>query len=257
MYYNSIIETIGNTPLVKLNKVNTGVQGTILAKMEYFNPGNSMKDRIALKMIEDAESRGEIKPGGTIVEGTSGNTGMGLALAAMAKGYRCIFTLADKQSQEKIDILKALGAEVIVCPTNVPPEDPNSYYSVAEKLNKEIPNSIYPNQYASGLGVRVELDVIRALQWCDIANVLRIQLERQKFKYFPSLREYSLYFGINKEMLNGLNKEITIMHPGPINRGVELNSDVADSEHSIILDQVENGVAVRMAILYLLAGVKG
>ncbi len=147
MYYNSIIETIGNTPLVKLNRVNAGVQGTILAKMEYFNPGNSMKDRIAVKMIEDAEERGEIKPGGTIVEGTSGNTGMGLALAALAKGYRCIFTLADKQSQEKIDILKALGADVIVCPTNVPAEDPNSYYSVAQRLNKEIPNSIYPNQY--------------------------------------------------------------------------------------------------------------
>lgn len=147
MYYNSIIETIGNTPLVKLNKVNAGVPGTILAKVEYFNPGNSMKDRIAVKMIQDAEERGEIKPGGTIIEGTSGNTGMGLALAALAKGYRCIFTLADKQSQEKIDILKAMGADVIVCPTNVPPDDPNSYYSVAQRLNKEIPNSIYPNQY--------------------------------------------------------------------------------------------------------------
>jgi cystathionine beta-synthase len=115
--------------------------------VEYFNPGNSTKDRMALKMIEDAEKAGILKPGGTIIEGTSGNTGMGLALTAIAKGYRCIFTMADKQSQEKIDILRAVGAEVIVCPTNVAPDDPRSYYSVARKLNKEIPNSIYPNQY--------------------------------------------------------------------------------------------------------------
>lgn len=147
MYYNSIIETIGNTPLVKLNKVTRGIKGTILAKVEYFNPGNSMKDRMALKMIEDAERDGLLKPGGTIIEGTSGNTGMGLALAAISKGYRCIFTLADKQSREKIDILRAMGAEVIVCPTNVDSDDPRSYYSVAKKLNKEIPNSFYPNQY--------------------------------------------------------------------------------------------------------------
>jgi len=147
MIYNSIIETIGNTPMVKLNNVVKGVQGTILAKVEYFNPGNSTKDRMALKMIEDAEKAGTLKPGGTIIEGTSGNTGMGLALTAVAKGYRCIFTMADKQSQEKINILKAVGAEVIVCPTNVAPDDPRSYYSVARKLNQEIPNSIYPNQY--------------------------------------------------------------------------------------------------------------
>ncbi|RAV99800.1 cystathionine beta-synthase [Pseudochryseolinea flava] len=147
MIYNSIIETIGNTPMVKLNTVSKGIKGTILAKVEYFNPGNSTKDRMALKMVEDAEKAGILKPGGTIIEGTSGNTGMGLALAAIAKGYRCIFTMADKQSQEKINILKAVGAEVIVCPTNVAPDDPRSYYSVARKLNKEIPNSIYPNQY--------------------------------------------------------------------------------------------------------------
>jgi cystathionine beta-synthase len=147
MIYNSIIETIGNTPLVKLQKVVKGIQGTILAKVEYFNPGNSTKDRMALKMVEDAEKAGLLKPGGTIIEGTSGNTGMGLALAAAAKGYRCIFTMADKQSQEKINILKAVGAEVIVCPTNVAPDDPRSYYSVARKLNREIPNSFYPNQY--------------------------------------------------------------------------------------------------------------
>lgn len=146
-YYNSIIETIGNTPLVKLNKVNKGIKGTILAKVEYFNPGNSVKDRIALKMIEDAEAKGLLRPGGTIIEGTSGNTGMGLALAAIAKGYKCIFTMADKQSKEKIDILRAVGAEVIVCPTSVAPDDPRSYYSVAKKLNREIPNSLYPNQY--------------------------------------------------------------------------------------------------------------
>ncbi|HZB14904.1 MAG TPA: pyridoxal-phosphate dependent enzyme [Chryseolinea sp.] len=147
MIYNSIVETIGNTPLVKLNNVTKGIKGTILAKVEYFNPGNSTKDRMAIKMVEDAEKAGFLKPGGTIIEGTSGNTGMGLALAAIARGYRCIFTMADKQSQEKINILKAVGAEVIVCPTNVSPDDPRSYYSIAKKLNKEIPNSFYPNQY--------------------------------------------------------------------------------------------------------------
>ncbi|MEQ9426506.1 MAG: cystathionine beta-synthase [Cyclobacteriaceae bacterium] len=146
-FYNSVIETLGNTPLVKLNKLTAGIKGTILVKVEYFNPGHSMKDRMALKMIEDAEKDGRLKPGGTIIEGTSGNTGMGLALTAIAKGYKCIFTLSDKQSQEKIDILRAVGAEVIVCPTNVEPSDPRSYYSVAKKLNKEIPNSFYPNQY--------------------------------------------------------------------------------------------------------------
>ncbi len=147
MYYNSIIETIGNTPLVRLNRLNEGIEGTILVKPEYFNPGNSVKDRIALKMIEDAERDGKLRPGGTIIEGTSGNTGMGLALTAIAKGYKCIFTLADKQSQEKIDVLRAVGAEVIVCPTNVAPDDPRSYYSVAKKLAETIPNAFYPNQY--------------------------------------------------------------------------------------------------------------
>lgn len=147
MIYNSIIETIGNTPLVRLNKLNKGIAGEILVKVEYFNPGNSMKDRMAIKMIEDAEKAGILKPGGTIIEGTSGNTGMGLALAGIAKGYKCIFTMADKQSKEKIDILKAVGAEVIVCPTNVSPDDPRSYYAVARKLNEDIPNSFYPNQY--------------------------------------------------------------------------------------------------------------
>ncbi len=146
-YLNNITEAIGNTPLVKLNKVTEGVKATVLAKVEYFNPGNSVKDRMAIRMIEDAEKAGILKPGGTIIEGTSGNTGMGLALAAIGKGYKCIFTMSDKQGQEKINILKAVGAEVIVCPTNVAPEDPASYYSIAKRLNKEIPNSFYPNQY--------------------------------------------------------------------------------------------------------------
>ena len=147
MWYNSIIETIGNTPLVKLNKVTEGVKGTILVKVEYFNPGHSIKDRMALKMIEMAEENGSLKPGGTVIECTSGNTGMGLALAAIAKGYKCIFTLADKQSQEKIDALRALGAEVYVTPTNVEPDDPRSYYSVARQKHEEIENSVFINQY--------------------------------------------------------------------------------------------------------------
>src|SRR5699024_5260517 len=147
MYYNSILETIGNTPLVKLNTLGSDLGGTILVKVEYFNPGQSVKDRIGLKMIEDAEEEGLIEPGGTIIEGTSGNTGMGLALAAAIKGYNCIFTTTDKQSKSKIDLLRALGAEVKVCPTEVEPDDPRSYYSVAKRLSDEIPNSYYTNQY--------------------------------------------------------------------------------------------------------------
>ncbi|MDF1695540.1 MAG: pyridoxal-phosphate dependent enzyme [Saprospiraceae bacterium] len=146
-YQNNILETIGNTPLVKLNKVANGIPALVLAKVETFNPGHSIKDRMALKMVEDAEKEGRIKPGGTIIECTSGNTGMGIALAACVKGYKCIFTTSDKQSKEKIDLLKAVGADVIVCPTNVEPTDPRSYYSVAEKLSKEIPNSVWLNQY--------------------------------------------------------------------------------------------------------------
>src|SRR3984885_5186046 len=147
MWLNNILDTIGNTPLIKLNKITKDLPCTVLAKVEYFNPGNSIKDRMALKMLEVAEKEGKIKPGGTIIEGTSGNTGMGLALAAIIKGYRCIFATTDKQSKEKADILKAHGAEVIVCPTNVDPEDPRSYYQVARRLQKEIPNSWYVNQY--------------------------------------------------------------------------------------------------------------
>lgn len=143
----NILETIGNTPLIKLNKITKDIPATVLAKVDYFNPGNSIKDRMAIKMIEVAEQEGKLKPGGTIIECTSGNTGMGLALAACVKGYKCIFTTTDKQSKEKMDILKAVGAEVIVCPTNVEPDDPQSYYSVARRLAKEIPNSFHCNQY--------------------------------------------------------------------------------------------------------------
>lgn len=146
-YKNNILETIGNTPLVKLEKTVSDVNALVLAKVETFNPGHSTKDRMALKMLEVAEAEGKIKPGGTIIECTSGNTGMGLALAACVKGYKTILTTSDKQSQEKFDILRAVGAEVIVCPTNVAPDDPKSYYSVAEKLSKEIPNSVWLNQY--------------------------------------------------------------------------------------------------------------
>jgi cystathionine beta-synthase len=146
-YAKNILETIGNTPMVKLNRIVEGIDATVLAKIETFNPGNSVKDRMALKMIEDAEEQGLLKPGGTIIEGTSGNTGMGLAIAANVKGYKCIFVIADKQSKEKIDILKALGAEVVVCPTAVEPEDPRSYYSVSRRLAEETPNSWYALQY--------------------------------------------------------------------------------------------------------------
>lgn len=144
---NNILETIGNTPIIRLNKITRQLPCTVTAKVDYFNPGNSIKDRMALKMVEVAEQEGRLKPGGTIIEGTSGNTGMGLALAAVVKGYKCIFVTTDKQSKEKADILKAVGAEVIVCPTNVLPEDPRSYYSVAARLAKEVPNSLHMNQY--------------------------------------------------------------------------------------------------------------
>jgi cystathionine beta-synthase len=146
-YYNNILETVGNTPLVKLNKITKNCKATILAKVETTNPGNSVKDRMAIQMIDDAEADGSLKAGGTIIECTSGNTGMGLALVAVTRGYKCVFTVADKQSQEKIDILRALGSEVIVCPTNVASDDPRSYYSVAERRHKETPNSIFVNQY--------------------------------------------------------------------------------------------------------------
>src|ERR1044072_8173637 len=146
-YAKNILETIGNTPMVKLNKVTQGIDALVLAKVETFNPGNSVKDRMAVKMIQDAEADGRLKPGGTIIEGTSGNTGMGLALAAIVKGYKLICVITDKQSKEKMDILRAVGAKVVVCPTDVEPTDPRSYYSVSKRLANETPNSWYVNQY--------------------------------------------------------------------------------------------------------------
>ncbi|MFB9110217.1 pyridoxal-phosphate dependent enzyme [Flavobacterium gyeonganense] len=146
-FSNNILGTIGNTPLVKLNKVVDGIDALVLAKVETFNPGNSVKDRMAVKMVEDAEADGRLKPGGTIIEGTSGNTGMGLALVAIIKGYKLICVISDKQSKEKMDILRAVGAKVVVCPTNVEPTDPRSYYSVSKRLAEETPNSWYVNQY--------------------------------------------------------------------------------------------------------------
>ena len=145
--HDNILGAIGNTPLIRLNAIVRDVPATVYAKVETFNPGNSIKDRMALKMVEDAERKGLLKPGGTIIEGTSGNTGMGLAIAAIVKGYRCIFTTTDKQSREKVDALRAFGAEVIVCPTDIDPEDPRSYYSVSSRLVAETPNSWKPNQY--------------------------------------------------------------------------------------------------------------
>ena len=146
-YFNNILETIGNTPLIKLNTITNDIPATVLAKVEYFNPGNSVKDRMAVKMVEDAEKDGRLKPGGTIVEGTSGNTGMGLALAAIIKGYKLICVTNDKQSKGKIDALKAVGAEVVICPTNVEPDDPKSYYSTAKRIAEETKNSWYVDQY--------------------------------------------------------------------------------------------------------------
>lgn len=146
-YAKNILETIGNTPLIKLNNITSEIDALVMAKVESFNPGNSVKDRMALKMVEDAEAAGLLKPGGTIVEGTSGNTGMGLALAAIVKGYKLICVSTDKQSKEKFDVLRAVGAEVIVCPTDVAPEDPQSYYSTSKRIADETPNAWYANQY--------------------------------------------------------------------------------------------------------------
>jgi cystathionine beta-synthase len=147
MRCNNILETVGRTPIIRLNRITQKLKPQMWVKAEMLNPGGSVKDRIGITMIDAAEKKGLLKPGGTIIEGTSGNTGMGLALVAAVRGYKCVFTTTDKQSQEKVDLLKALGAEVIVCPTAVEPEDPRSYYSVAKKLARDIPNSYYPNQY--------------------------------------------------------------------------------------------------------------
>lgn len=167
MRFHNIIEAIGNTPLVRLNRILKGFRGEYWAKCDHLNPGGSVKDRIGIAMVEDAERRGLLKPGGTIIEGTSGNTGMGLALVAVMKGYKCIFTMADKQSKEKRDLLKALGAEVIVCPTAVEHEDPRSYHSVAEKLARDIPNAYHPDQYSNPANPEVHFRTTGPEIWND------------------------------------------------------------------------------------------
>jgi cystathionine beta-synthase len=169
----NILETIGRTPLVRINAITKGVtEATVLAKVETFNPGNSIKDRIAVTMIEDAEKAGRLRPGGTIVEGTSGNTGMGLAIAAVIKGYRCVFTTTDKQSKEKIDALKAFGAEVIVCPTDVDPEDPRSYYSVSSRLAREIPGAWKPDQYDNLSNTRAHYEFTAPEIWAQAGGAV-------------------------------------------------------------------------------------
>ena len=167
MRYDNILQAVGRTPLIRLNRITKGISASVYVKADNLNPGGSVKDRIAIWMIEDAERRGLIKPGGTIVEATSGNTGLGLALVAAVRGYKVIFTINDKQSQEKMDALRALGAEVIVCPTAVAPEDPRSYYSVAKKLADEIPNSYYPNQYANPMNPQAHYDTTGPEIWTD------------------------------------------------------------------------------------------
>jgi cystathionine beta-synthase len=167
MRYNNIIEVIGRTPLVRLNTITRGCKGQIWAKCDYLNPGGSVKDRIGIAMVEEAERRGLLKPGGTLVEGTSGNTGMGLALVAAVRGYKCIFTMSDKQSKEKVDLLKALGADVIVCPTAVEHDDPRSYHSVAEKLAHDIPNAYHPNQYTNPANPEIHLRTTGPEIWED------------------------------------------------------------------------------------------
>ncbi len=151
MKLHSILEAVGRTPLIRLSRLARDCKAEVYVKADYLNPGGSVKDRIGITMIDEAERKGFLKPGGTIIEGTSGNTGMGLALVAAVRGYKMVFTITDKQSKEKVDLLKAFGAEVIVCPTAVEPDDPRSYYSVAKKLAREIPNSFYPNQYENAL----------------------------------------------------------------------------------------------------------
>ena len=167
MRYDNVLEAVGRTPLIRLQRIAQGVPAPVYVKADHLNPGGSVKDRIAIRMIEDAEQRGLLKPGGTIVEATSGNTGMGLALVAAVKGYKVIFTINDKQSQEKMDSLRAVGAEVIVCPTAVEPEDPRSYYSVAQKLAAEIPNCYYPNQYGNPMNPQAHYETTGPELWED------------------------------------------------------------------------------------------
>ncbi|MFE0589642.1 cystathionine beta-synthase [Micromonospora echinospora] len=164
-YYDNVVELIGNTPLVRLRNVTAGIQATVLAKVEYLNPGGSVKDRIAMRMVEDAEAAGILKPGGTIVEPTSGNTGVGLALVAQLKGYRCVFVCPDKVSQDKQDVLRAYGAEVVVCPTAVAPEDPRSYYNVSDRLAREIPGAWKPNQYSNPANPRSHYETTGPELW--------------------------------------------------------------------------------------------
>jgi cystathionine beta-synthase len=164
-YYDNVVEMIGNTPLVRLRNVAKGIQATVLAKVEYLNPGGSVKDRIALRMVEDAEAAGILRPGGTIVEPTSGNTGVGLALVAQLRGYRCVFVCPDKVSQDKQDVLRAYGAEVVVCPTAVAPEDPRSYYNVSDRLAREIPGAWKPNQYANPANPRSHYETTGPELW--------------------------------------------------------------------------------------------
>ena len=202
MIHNSILEAIGNTPLVKLHNVTGDLPLTVAAKVEYLNPGQSIKDRIALQMIEDAEEKGLIKPGGTIIEGTSGNTGMGLALAAAVKGYNCIFTTTDKQSQEKIDLLRALGAEVRVCPTNVEPDDPQSYYSVAKRL---IINHMKLNSVIKKLEIEPVCQLIpqKTLLIDSVQRPFNSNFVGVQFSY-PSIidNHILIYVNIIKERLN-------------------------------------------------------
>ncbi|MEV4479267.1 cystathionine beta-synthase [Micromonospora coxensis] len=164
-YYDNVVDMIGNTPLVRLRNVTKGIRATVLAKVEYLNPGGSVKDRIALRMVEDAEAAGILKPGGTIVEPTSGNTGVGLALVAQLKGYKCVFVCPDKVSQDKQDVLRAYGAEVVVCPTAVAPEDPRSYYNVSDRLAREIPGAWKPNQYANPANPRSHYETTGPELW--------------------------------------------------------------------------------------------
>src|SRR5271169_766565 len=167
MKCQNILEAVAHTPLIRLNRISHGLPCEVWVKADYLNPGGSVKDRIGITMIDAAEKKGLLKPGGTIIEGTSGNTGMGLALVTAVRGYKVVFTITDKQSREKIDLLKALGAEVIVCPTAVEPDDPRSYYSVAKKLAKEIPNSFYPNQYENPDNTRAHYETTGPEIWED------------------------------------------------------------------------------------------
>ncbi|HEX2361092.1 MAG TPA: pyridoxal-phosphate dependent enzyme, partial [Jiangellaceae bacterium] len=169
-FYENVVDLVGNTPLVRLGRVGEGIAATVLAKVEYFNPGGSVKDRIALRMIETAEDDGRIKPGGTIVEPTSGNTGIGLALVAQRKGYRCVFVCPDKVSEDKRNVLKALGADVVVCPTAVPPEHPDSYYSVSDRLAQEISGGWKPDQYANSDNPRSHYETTGPEIWDQTAG---------------------------------------------------------------------------------------